>query len=115
MAIFLKRRQPIDYNAYRCDTGQYIEDYKAFHNQPEQTKRELKTIKLIMFILIPAFSLFSFFYTPASCIAGLVCGSLLFYFYYAKRFLRPAVASLVSIAIGILFGFWFQHTVRVSQ
>jgi hypothetical protein len=102
--MFFKKKRLFDNSKYKIDPDKYAEEYRMFLNQPSSTIRELRAVKICMAALIPSFCLLSFHFLIAAIVSGIVTGGCCFYLLRKKISVKPAVAALVSIAIGIIFG-----------
>jgi hypothetical protein len=96
----------------KLDSQTYQEDYHIFKGQSDSVKAELRTIKIIMAALIPSFLIFATIVKTNSIFFGIVCVTILSAIFLRKNKLKFAVASLVSVIMGVIFGLWLRYELR---
>jgi hypothetical protein len=108
--LFWKRKQrPFSPDQYKIDVKTYGEDYGIFIRQPRQILRELRTVKTVMAICIPLFVVLTALSPRPAIAAGLITGVSATAVFIKKKRTKPAAAIPVSIAIGVVFGLWFNR------
>jgi hypothetical protein len=111
--MFFMKKHRFSPGTYRVNPETYEQDYRVFHRQNVSILRELRTVKIIMAVLIPLFVGMSVFSTRLAVTGGLVCAGTLSPIFLHKKSLKPVAAVPLSVAIGIVFGFWIKYQVGV--
>jgi hypothetical protein len=104
MFPFTRKRHQFPFDRYTIDPVEYQKANWVYHSQPPLILRELRAVKFCMAVFIPLFSFCSLRWFPAALSAGIISAGISFWLLKKHISIKAAVAAVVSIALGIIFG-----------